>query len=513
MCNRRPKRLRRWKRRINTNLSQETSANLPVQESRPFLVHGQWKQGAVATSVVDPFTGKSVAQVAQATEADVEEAVASTSGSAAVMAQLPGHARYNILQQIAALLYRRRDECAQTITAEAGKPITDAKREVSRAIQTFTVAAEESRRIAGEVVPLDWTPGFDTHLGMVRRFPIGPILGITPFNFPLNLVAHKVAPALAAGNPILIKPAPQTPLTALLLGEIALEAGVPPGGLNVVPCDNTHAERMVIDPRFKLLSFTGSVSVGWMLKAKCGKKKVTLELGGNAGVVIEPDADLELAAQRCAAGGFGYAGQTCISVQRVFVHQAVVDAFTTKLLMHVARLKLGDPAEETTTIGPLIDQAAAQRVESWIGEAMADGARLLLGGKRIGSLVEATVLGNVKPEMKVSCREVFGPVVTVTPYRQLSEAVTLLNQSDFGLQAGIFTQDINKIFYAFRHLEVGAVLANEIPTFRADHMPYGGVKDSGLGREGVRAAIEDMTEPRMLIMNLKEPAHPSEKSI
>lgn len=480
-----------------------------MQESRPFLVHGRWKQGDGASPVVDPFTGKLVAQVAQATESDIEQAVASTSSATDSMGRLPSHARYDMLQRIATLLYQRRDEFAHTITAEAGKPITDAKREVSRAIQTFTVAAEEARRIPGEVVPLDWTPGFDTHIGLLRRFPIGPILGITPFNFPLNLVAHKVAPALASGNPILIKPAPQTPLTALSLGEVALEAGVPPGGLNVVPCDNLLAERMVVDPRFKLLSFTGSASVGWMLKAKCGKKKVTLELGGNAAVVIESDADIELAAQRCAAGGFGYAGQTCISVQRIFVHHSVNDLFATKLLMHVARLKMGDPTDETTSIGPLIDDAAAQRVEEWIGEAVADGARVLLGGKRRGSLVEATVLSNVKPEMKVSCREVFGPVVTVTPYRQLSEAVALLNQSDFGLQAGIFTQDINKIFYVYRHVEVGAVLANEIPTFRADHMPYGGVKDSGLGREGVRAAIEDMTEPRMLIMNLKEPANPT----
>lgn len=478
-----------------------------MQEFRPFLVHGQWRSGELSAPVVDPFTGKLVAQVTQATESDVEEAIASTCSAAATMGELPAHGRYNILQQVAALLYRRRDEFAQAVTMEAGKPITDARREVGRAIQTFTVAAEEARRIPGEVIPLDWTPGFDTHLGVLRRFPIGPILGITPFNFPLNLVAHKVAPALASGNPILIKPAPQTPLTALLLGEVIMEAGLPPGGLNVVPCDNILAERMVVDPRFKLLSFTGSASVGWMLKAKCGKKKVTLELGGNAGVVIESDADLELAAQRCAAGGFGYAGQTCISVQRIFVHHSIADAFTTKLLMHVARLKLGDPADETTSIGPLIDQSAAQRVESWIDEALEDGARVLLGGKRKGSLIEATVLSNIKPDMKVSCQEVFGPVVTITPYRQLSEAVALLNQSDYGLQAGVFTKDINKIFYAFRHLEVGAVLANEIPTFRADHMPYGGVKDSGLGREGIRAAIEDMTEPRMLILNLKEPSH------
>lgn len=455
--------------------------------------------------MVNPFTGQVVADVVQATEADLDQAIASTASAAAPMAALPGHARYNVLQQVAALIYRRRDEFASTITAEAGKPITDARREVSRAVQTFTVAAEESRRIAGDVVPLDWTPSTESHLGILRRFPIGPILGITPFNFPLNLVAHKVAPALAAGNPILIKPAPQTPLTALLLGEVALEAGVPPGGLNVVPCDNVLAERLVIDPRFKLLSFTGSAAVGWMLKAKCGKKKVTLELGGNAGVIIEADADLEVAAQRCATGGFGYAGQTCISVQRVFVHHTVADLFTTKLLMQVARLKAGDPTDDATVVGPLIDQAAAQRVEQWITEAVEQGARVLLGGNRRGAVVDATVLSNVKAEMKVSCQEVFGPVVTVTPYRQLSEAIAALNQSDYGLQAGIFTQDVNKIFHAFRHLEVGAVLANEIPTFRADHMPYGGVKDSGLGREGVQSAIEDMTEPRLLVFNLKEP--------
>ena len=477
-----------------------------MQGPRPFLVHGVWKHSAATARVTNPFTGNVIAEVCLAGESDAEEATASSVAAAPVMAKLASHARYNILQEMAALLYRRRDEFAQTITAEAGKPIADAKREVNRAVQTLTIAAEEAKRIPGEVVPLDWTPQTESFLGMVRRFPVGPIIGVTPFNFPLNLVVHKVAPALAAGNPILIKPAPQTPLTALLLGEVALEAGLPAGGLNVLPCDNTTAERLVIDPRFKLLSFTGSAPVGWMLKSKCGKKKVTLELGGNAGVIIEPDADLDLAAQRCAAGGFGYAGQTCISVQRILVHHSVADTFTTKLLLQVARLKAGDPTDETTTVGPLIDPAATQRVEGWIEEAVSQGARVLLGGKRLGTVLEATVLTNVKAEMKVSCQEVFGPVVTVSSYRQFSDAIATLNQSDYGLQAGVFTQDINKVFHAFRHLEVGAVLANEIPTFRADHMPYGGVKDSGLGREGVRAAIEDMTEPRLLVLNLKEPA-------
>jgi glyceraldehyde-3-phosphate dehydrogenase (NADP+) len=455
--------------------------------------------------VNDPFTGLLLAEVSQASQADAEAAVQSTVDASAAMAALPSHARFHLLQKIAGSIYDRREEFARLMTAESGKPITDAKREVSRAIQTFTVAAEEAKRIPGEVLPLDWTPGTDSHLGILRRFPIGPVLGITPFNFPLNLVAHKVAPALAAGNSILIKPAPQTPLTALLLGEVVAEAGSPAGALNVVPCDNVVAEQLVIDPRFRLLSFTGSAAVGWMLKAKCGKKKVVLELGGNAAVIVEPDADLDVAAQRCAVGAFGYAGQTCISVQRILVHHSVADLFSTKLLLQVARLKAGDPSDESTVVGPLINQSAATRVESWIEEAVAQGARVLLGGKRMGGIVEATVLSNVTPAMKVSCEEIFGPVVTITPYRQLDEAMAAVNQSAYGLQAGVFTQDVNKVFHAFRHLEVGAVLANEIPTFRADHMPYGGVKDSGIGREGVRTAIEDMTEPRLLVLNLKPP--------
>lgn len=476
-----------------------------MQGPRPFLIGGQWKQGETTASVYDPFTGKILAEVSQASRDDAEAAIRSTVDAAKELEELPSHARYHLLQRIAGAIYDRREEFARLITAEAGKPITDAKREVSRAVQTFTVAAEEAKRIPGEVIPLDWMPGTDTHLGILRRVPIGPVLGITPFNFPLNLVAHKVAPALAAGNPILIKPAPQTPLTALLLGEVAVEAGLPSGGLNVVPCENTVAEQLVVDSRFKLLSFTGSAAVGWMLKAKCGKKKVVLELGGNAGVIVEPDADLDFAAQRCAAGGFGYAGQTCISVQRIFAHQSIADLFTTKLMLQVARLKAGDPTDESVVVGPLIDQKAAQRVEEWIAEAASQGARVLLGGKRKGAVVEATVLSHVTSAMKVSCQEVFGPVVTVTPYRQFEDAIEALNQSEYGLQAGVFTQDVNKAFHAFRRLEVGAVLINEIPTFRADHMPYGGVKDSGIGREGVRAAIEDMTEPRLLVLNLKPP--------
>ena len=429
----------------------------------------------------------------------------STVDGAVAMRTLSGYARSTLLQKAAQLLQARQEEFARTMTAESGKPVTDARREVGRAIQTFSIAAEEAKRIGGEVVPLDWSPGMETYWGVTRRFPIGPILGITPFNFPLNLVVHKVAPALAAGNAILIKPAPQTPLTSLLLGEVLVQAGVPPGGLNVLPCDNRVAERLVVDPRFKLLSFTGSAPVGWMLKAKCGKKKVVLELGGNAAVIIEPDADLEYVVQRCVTGGFTYSGQTCISVQRIFVHESVADAFTENLVARVQVLSTGDPGEEATVVGPLIDTGAAQRIEGWIGDAVAQGARLLTGGSRVGPVVRPTVLSNVTATMKVSCEEVFGPLVTITPYRDFETALRAVNQSEYGLQAGIFTNNIGRIFQAFEELEVGGVLANEIPTFRADHMPYGGIKDSGIGREGLRYAIEDMTEPKLLVINLRRP--------
>ena len=474
-----------------------------MENGRPFLIGGRWSQATTVAPVRNPYTGETIAHVCQASPADAESAVQSSVEGAAAMRRLSGYARSTLLANAAQALQARQEEFARTMTAEAGKPLTDARREVGRAIQTLSIAGEEAKRIGGEVVPLDWSPGMESYWGVTRRFPIGPILGITPFNFPLNLVVHKVAPALAAGNSILIKPAPQTPLTALLLGDLLLKAGVPPGGLNILPCDNTVAEQLVVDPRFKLLSFTGSAPVGWMLKAKCGKKKVVLELGGNAAVIIEPDADLEYAAQRCVTGGFTYAGQTCISVQRIFVHESVVESFTEQLMTRVRGLATGDPGDERTVVGPLIDAGAAQRIEGWIGEAVAQGARLLSGGSREGSVVRPTVLSQVTAAMNVSCREVFGPLVTITPYREFEAAMNAVNDSDYGLQAGIFTNNIGRIFQAFEQLEVGGVLANEIPTFRADHMPYGGIKDSGIGREGLRYAIEDMTEPKLLVVNLR----------
>ncbi len=474
-----------------------------MENGRPFLIGGRWSQATTVAPVRNPYTGETIAHVCQASPADAESTVQSSVEGAAAMRRLSGYARSTLLANAAQALQARQEEFARTMTAEAGKPLTDARREVGRAIQTLSIAGEEAKRIGGEVVPLDWSPGMESYWGVTRRFPIGPILGITPFNFPLNLVVHKVAPALAAGNSILIKPAPQTPLTALLLGDLLLKAGVPPGGLNILPCDNTVAEQLVVDPRFKLLSFTGSAPVGWMLKAKCGKKKVVLELGGNAAVIIEPDADLEYAAQRCVTGGFTYAGQTCISVQRIFVHESVVESFTEQLMTRVRGLATGDPGDERTVVGPLIDAGAAQRIEGWIGEAVAQGARLLSGGSREGSVVRPTVLSQVTAAMNVSCREVFGPLVTITPYREFEAALNAVNDSDYGLQAGIFTNNIGRIFQAFEQLEVGGVLANEIPTFRADHMPYGGIKDSGIGREGLRYAIEDMTEPKLLVVNLR----------
>jgi acyl-CoA reductase-like NAD-dependent aldehyde dehydrogenase len=469
---------------------------------RALLIGGRWEETGETGSVRNPYTGETLAEICLAGEREVESAVRAAVSAFPVSRRLPAHARAEGLLKIAAGLTARKEEFARCLSSESGKPITDASREVGRAITTFAIAAEEAKRIPGEIIPLDLTPGTDHHFGLSRRVPIGPILGITPFNFPLNLVAHKVAPALAVGNPFVLKPAPQTPLTALMLGEVVLAAGFPQGMLNILPCTNAMAERMVTDDRFKMLSFTGSAAVGWMLKGKAGKKRVVLELGGNAGVIVEPDADLDQAADRCTVGGFVYAGQTCISVQRIYAHQAVYQMFLDKLLKRVGALKAGNPADETTVVGPLIDEGAARRVETWIAEAVVAGAKVRLGGKRQGSVVEATVLTDVTPEMKVSCQEVFGPVVTVTPYVKFEDALAGLNESRYGLQAGVFTRDLKKAFQAYRDLEVGAVLINEIPTFRADHMPYGGVKDSGLGREGLRYAIEEMTDIKLLVLNL-----------
>ncbi|MDT7043295.1 aldehyde dehydrogenase family protein [Candidatus Nitronereus thalassa] len=469
-----------------------------------FLIGTEWREISTRQSVLNPYTGSLVAEVCQAQAQDIEDAIQLSVSAFSTLSELPSHARATALSTIAQQLTSRLKEFAHVMSLESGKPITDARREVQRAIQTFTIASEEAKRLPGETIPMDISPGMEPYLGILRRVSIGPVLGITPFNFPLNLVAHKVAPCLAVGNPILLKPAPQTPFTALLLGEIICGLGLPPGTFSVLPCENDLAESMVRDPRIQALSFTGSASVGWRLKEKAGKKRVALELGGNAAVIIEPDANLSLAAQRCATGGFSYAGQTCISVQRIYLHQDIYDPFLKLLLDQIRALPCGDPLQESTVVGPLINQQTAIRVESWIQEAIKQGAECLLGGTRQNAIVAPTVLANVSPTMKVSCEEIFGPVVTVSRYQDFSEVLRRVNDSPYGLQAGIYTQDINRIFQAYRELEVGAVLANEIPTWRADHMPYGGVKDSGLGREGVRYAMQELTEPKLLVLSLPQ---------
>ena len=473
-----------------------------LKNPAPFLIGREWRQSSIRQPVVNPYTGESIVTVCQATDTDLEDAISLSTTAASQLAKLASHQRAQGLLHVASALIQRQDELAQTISLESGKPLTDARREVQRAINTFTIASEEAKRLPGDVIPMDTSAGMDHYQAIVQRVPIGPVLAITPFNFPLNLVAHKVAPCLAVGNPVVLKPAPQTPMTALLLGEILLGADLPPGTISIVPCDNSQAEEMVKDPRFKAVSFTGSVNVGWMIKAKAGKKRVVLELGGNAAVIVERDADLEFASHRCATGGFSYSGQTCISVQRVFIQDAVYDRFVDLLLNRVRELSCGDPMDENTVVGPLINNAAATRVEAWIHEALSQGATLLTGGTRQGTIVAPTVLAKVRSDMNVSCQEIFGPVITLSRYHDFDEALDMVNDSAFGLQAGVFTKDINKIFQTYRELEVGTVLANEVPTFRADHMPYGGVKDSGVGREGVRYAMEDLTEPKLLVLHL-----------
>jgi acyl-CoA reductase-like NAD-dependent aldehyde dehydrogenase len=468
-----------------------------------FFMDGRWIDDGDIVEVRAPYDGSLVGRVTQARREHAEAAIAASVKAFSTTKRLPAFERQRVLRRIAQQLLERRDEFARTLAQEAGKPIRLARIEIDRAIFIFNIAAEEATRIYGEYLPLDWQEFTAGRWGIIKRYPLGPIAGITPFNFPLNLVAHKVAPAMAAGCSMVLKPAPQTPLCALLLAECVQQAGWPDGGLNVLPLSNDDASLLVTDDRIKLISFTGSVPVGWDIKRRAGKKKVVLELGGNAAALVHSDADLDYAAERCIAGSFGYAGQTCISVQRILVEHSVYGKFTDLLVKGVEKLKTGDPMNESTDLGPLIRESDAVRVTQWIDEAVRAGARLLCGGQRRGSIVEPTVLTATKPEMKVNCQEIFGPVVTVEPYQNFDEALRRINNSNYGLQAGIFTRDAKLLFQAYDELEVGAVIAGDIPSFRIDQMPYGGVKDSGIGREGLRYAIEEMTEPKLLVMNLR----------
>ncbi|HHL40544.1 MAG TPA: aldehyde dehydrogenase family protein [Deltaproteobacteria bacterium] len=467
------------------------------------LVGGRWVEGPHRLEVRNPYDGGLVAETFRAGPELLGEAVDHADGAVAVLRELPSYRRAEVISKVAAALKERGEEVARTIAAEAGKPIRDARTETARAVCTFEIAAAEARRMGGEVLALDVIAGAEKRMGMVRRFPVGAVLGISPFNFPLNLVAHKVAPAMACGAPIIIKPASATPLTALLLGEIVTEAGWPAGGLQVTPCSGADAESHLFgDERIKKLTFTGSAAVGWRLKAASGTKKVTLELGGNAAVIVHGDADLDYAAMRCSTGAFSYAGQICISVQRIYVQRRVFDDFSRRFVGRVRALRLGDPLDESTDVGPMIEAGAAEKTEAWVAEAVEGGARLLAGGKRRGALFEPTILTGTTPEMKVCGEEAFAPVVVLEPYDDFDEALAASNASKYGLQAGVFTRDLVLAHRAYETLEVGGVIINDVPTFRVDNMPYGGVKMSGMGREGVRYAIEEMTEPRLMVLNL-----------
>ncbi len=468
-----------------------------------FLLDGKFLSEGKSFDVISPFDGSVVATTFRPTPEHAEAAVQAAARAFEATRKLPAYERQRVLHAIAKSIAERREEFARTIAQEAGKPIKTARTEVDRAIFTFTIAAEESTRIYGEYLPLDLQAFTAGRWALVRRFPVGPVAAITPFNFPLNLVAHKLAPAIAAGCTIVQKPASQTPLSSLLLAELVHQAGWPAGGLNVLPLSGREAERLVTDDRLKKLSFTGSADVGWDLKKKSGRKHVTLELGGNAGVIVHSDADVEHAAERCAFGGFTFAGQSCISVQRILVEQGVMPAFLRAFVPRVQALKVGDPLDEATDVGPMISEADARRTEEWVNEAVAAGAKLLCGGKRIGSVYAPTVLTATRPEMRVNCQELFAPVVTVESYTDFADAVHRVNDSAFGLQAGVFTRDARLLFSAYDELDVGGVVVGDVPTFRIDHMPYGGTKDSGMGREGIRYAIEEMTVRKLLVMNLR----------
>jgi acyl-CoA reductase-like NAD-dependent aldehyde dehydrogenase len=467
-----------------------------------FLLCGkEWTEGE-ALEVRSPWDQGLVGRVTMATRADARQAVHHAVASLRRARALPRWKRREILEDVAAALIDQKERFAQLIVAEAGKPVRLARAEVDRAVLTFKTAAEEAARLGGESLPLDLTEGNEGRWGLVQRFPVGPVLAITPFNFPLNLVAHKLAPAMAAGCPVILKPAPETPFTALALGEVILKAGWPEEALAVLPLSDADTAWLAEkEDRIKLVSFTGSAKVGWELKAHSGRKRVLLELGGNAALIVHGDwPDLDEAATRTARAAFGYAGQSCVSVQRVFVERCVFQTFLWKVVEETAKLPAGNPSDEATEISPLIHLADAERVESWIKEAVAGGAKLVSGGERHGSVVTPAILTATKPGMKLRDEEGFGPVVAIEPYDDFEQALADANHSKYGLQAGLLTRDAGRILTAYRELEVGALIVGDTPSWRTESMPFGGVKDSGLGREGIRSAIEEMTEPRILVM-------------
>lgn len=469
-----------------------------MEKSYPFWLAGEPSAPNRDLAVRDKFTGEVVTHVARADHAAIDDAIGAAAAACEAMRALPAYQRQQILLHGAERIQQRADELARILCIEAGKPIRDARGEVTRLADTFRIAAEESVRLYGEVMPMDISPRARGYTGMWKRVPIGACSFITPWNFPLNLPAHKIAPAIAAGCPFVLKPASWTPVGALVLGEILAETELPRGAFSILPCPRDGAAPFTDDERLKLLSFTGSHDVGWQLKARAGKKRVLLELGGNAAVLVDADADLDDAVERIVFGAFYQAGQSCIGVQRILVHAGVYDAFRDRLVAATSALVVGDPKDEATFVGPVISEDEAARLESWIGSAQERGGRLLCGGERQGSLLEPTLLEDVPRDAELVCKEAFGPVAVLSRFDDFDAALDEINDSAYGLQAGLFVRDVYKIQNAWDRLEVGGVMIGEVPSWRVDHMPYGGVKNSGLGREGIRFAMQEMTEIRLL---------------
>jgi len=468
------------------------------------LVAGSWEESPHPHEIHSPFDGRAVGSTFLASPEQMEHAVVGAQVGFERMRALGAWERSEILRKTAAGISARREEFAGLLCAEAGKPIRDARAEIDRGALTFRLAAEEAERMIGETIPLDLAPSSKGRLGITRRFPVGPVLGISPFNFPLNLAAHKVAPAIAAGCSIVLKPPSADPLIMLKVAEIMTEVGLPEGALSVIPTARDVADKLVDDERFRLLSFTGSPEIGWKMKARAGKRRVLLELGGNAACVVDATANLDWAVKRALVGAFAYAGQVCISVQRIFLHESIAEAFEARFTAGAAQLKVGDPADEGTDVGPLIDDGAAKRTQEWIAEAVTAGARVLAGGAPVTAseprLFAPTILTNVPRSARICSDEAFAPVVILERYREFAKVISAVNESRFGLQCGLFSNDLAHVRTAFDQLEVGGVIVNDVPTYRIDNMPYGGVKESGLGREGIRWSIEEMTELRLLVL-------------
>ncbi|MFC0562290.1 aldehyde dehydrogenase family protein [Halalkalibacter alkalisediminis] len=466
------------------------------------FINGEWIEAKKTTALLAPYSGEEMAQVASADENEVELALEAADRAKLSMAKMPSHKRATILEKVARLLEERSGEAARIIATESAKPITIAMGEVERTIQTYKFAAEEAKRIHGETLPLDAAPGGEGRVAYMVHEPIGVIGAITPFNFPMNLVAHKVGPALAAGNTVVLKPAEQTPLSALFIAELFQEAGLPAGALNVVTGKGSLiGEKIVADERVSKISFTGSPAVGIGIRSKAGLKRVTLELGSNAAVIIDNDVKLDHIIDRCVVGAFSNQGQVCISLQRVYVLEELYDEFASKFTKATSQLTVGDPLDPKTDISALISAKDVERALTWIREAEQQGAQVAIGGRADGSVLLPTVLLDVDPSQKVSCQEVFAPIVVINKVKTVEEAIEMVNESKYGLQAGIYTDNIHTALDAVEHLHVGGVLINDIPTFRVDHMPYGGVKESGIGREGVKYAIEEMTEKKLVVFN------------